>query len=136
MVDDVAVVVYGTIPGLNDVSATAAPPVPVGEMALMDCKPPPSATAVCTNAVVATFVDESARAGVGAVGVPVNAGELIGAASVIPYPPSVVGLLPMFAQGTVPTTSVPFCQYHDQSGCWSARRWKSRFRGCAANVCR
>jgi hypothetical protein len=34
--------------------------------------------------VVASLVDESAAAGVGAVGVPVKVGELIGAASLIP----------------------------------------------------
>ena len=84
VVDDVAVDVNGTPPGLLGVSTIVRPVEPAGEMALMDCNAPPPATAVCTNAVVATFVDESARGGVGAVGVPMKAGELIGAPSVIP----------------------------------------------------
>ena len=41
--------------------------------------PNSGANAGATNAVVAIFVDESPADGVGAVGVPVNAGELSGA---------------------------------------------------------
>ena len=51
-----------------------------------------SCTFEVAKAVVASCVVFVASAAVGAVGVPVKAGDAIDAASVIPYPERVVGL--------------------------------------------
>ena len=65
------------------------------------------ATALATNAVVAIWVVFVPAAAVVDVGVPVNAGLARGAASVMPYPVSVVGLLVTELNAGVTATATP-----------------------------
>jgi hypothetical protein len=73
--------------------------VPAGtSLSTIDCVP----AAVFTKAVVASFVELSVVAAVGAVGVPVRAGETL--RTVLPVPVEVVTPVPPFRTGSVPVT--------------------------------
>ena len=76
------------------------PPVIATEVEFCNDIVPSALVLVCTYAVVAIFVELSVATGVGAVGLPVNAGDILN--TVLPVPVEVVVPVPPFNTGNTP----------------------------------